>query len=36
MCHEYSPENWRVSRIGRAAIYETWSVLSTGVEFAPL
>jgi len=34
MCHEYSLENGRICRTSAAAIYETWSAVSTAVEFA--
>jgi hypothetical protein len=36
MCHEYSLENGPISLASAAAIYETWSAVSTAVECASL
>ena len=36
MCHEYSRQNRVISDASVLAIYETWSEVSTPVEFRPL
>jgi hypothetical protein len=36
MCHEYSGQNRLISRASAPAIYETWSQVSTPVEFPSL